>query len=489
MFATRLLTLSGTILFAATQARGYVREFGENGVAIEWNKDRTVLMHLSLPAGGRLSDGSPSLNAVAEDALNIWNQNLVHMKFAVDRNSILPPSADDANTSVRMSSTVYGDKFGANVLATTLLTSRDNHLIETDVTFNSKWDWDSYRGGVTGGTIDFRRVALHEFGHVVGLDHPDEATPKQTVTAIMNSTVSDVDDLQFDDITGAHAIYDGGPDYQTGAAAPNLVNLSTRAFVGAGDNVVIGGFIIQGSQPTMIVLRGIGYSLPAVGITDALQDPVIELHSSTGAVLATSDDWIDDSWAGTVASYHLDPTNSRESAIVTTLDPGSYTVILRSFDNGDGKLTGTALIELYDLHQNFRIPSSPGRADNISTRGPVLPGDQVLIGGFIVGGSQAKSVVVRAIGPSLAAAGISGGLGDPTVELRDASGTVLASNDNWQSGEHAAQIQSEGLAPTEPAESALQATVNPGNFTAIVRGANGTTGVALVEIYDLSPAP
>jgi hypothetical protein len=488
MFTTRLLTLSAAVLFGATQVHAYVREFGDAGVPLEWNKNRTVLMHLSLPANGPLSDGSPSLNAVAEDALNIWNQSLVHMKFAVDRNSLVLPSADDANVSVQMSDTLYGKSFGANTLATTLLIARDNHFIETDVTFNSKWIWDSYRGSLSAGIIDFRRVALHEFGHVVGLDHPDQASPKQSVTAIMNSIVSDVDDLQFDDIAGAHLIYNGGPDYQTGASAPNLVNLSTRAFVGTGDNVVIGGFIIQGSQPTTVVLRGIGYSLPALGITDALQDPVIELHSSTGAVLATSDDWIDDSWASTVASYHLDPQNSRESAIVTSLDPGSYTVILRSFDNGDGKLTGTALIELYDLHQNFKIPSSPGRVGNISTRGPVLTGDHVLIGGFIVGGSQAKTVVVRGIGPSLEAAAISGVLSDPTIELRDASGTVLASNDNWQSGENASQIQSEGLAPSEPAESALQATVNPGSYTAVVRGANGTTGVALVEIYDLSPA-
>src|SRR3954453_4045509 len=131
MFATRLLTLTAAILFCATQAHGYVREFDNNGVPWEWNKNRTVLMHLSLPAGGPMSDGSPSLNAVAEDALNTWNQFLVHMKFAVDRNSILPPSADDANVSVQMSNTLYGKSFGANTLATTLLIARDNHFIET----------------------------------------------------------------------------------------------------------------------------------------------------------------------------------------------------------------------------------------------------------------------------------------------------------------------------------------------------------------------
>jgi matrixin len=481
MFATRLLTLSAAILFAATQAHGYVREFNNNGVPVEWNKNRTVLMHLSLPAGGPMSDGSPSLNAVAENALNIWNQFLVHMKFAVDRNSILPPSGEDANTSVQMSSTFYGEDFGQNTLAVTLVTPRDSHLIEADVTFNSKWDWDSYRGPRSGPPIDFRRVALHEFGHVLGLDHPDEASPKQTVMAIMNSIVSDIDDLQADDINGAKSIYDSGPAFQNSFSAPNLMNLATRAVVGLGENAVIGGFIIQGSQPATVILRGIGYSLPAVGITNALEDPVIELHS--GGTTVTSDDWIDDSWASTIASYHLDPTNSRESAILATLNPGNYTVVVRSFDNGDGHLTGTAVVELYDLH------TTGGRAGNISTRGQVQSGDQLLIGGFIVGGTQTKDVVVRALGPSLAAVGITGPLSDPTVELRNASGALLASNDNWGNGPNATQIQSENLAPSNPNEAALQATLNPGTYTAVVRGANGATGVGLVEIYDLSPTP
>jgi hypothetical protein len=333
--------------------------------------------------------------------------------------------------------------------------------------------------------MDFHRVALHEFGHVVGLDHPDLAKPKQTVSAIMNSTISNFDSLRPDDINGAHSIYDSGPAFLTSNPAANLVNLSTRAFVGTGDNVVIGGFIIQGSQPATVVLRGIGGSLPAFGINNALEDPVIELHRADGSTISERDDWPDDPSASTIASYHLDPSNSRESAILATLNPGNYTVILRSFPNSDGSVTGTGLIELYDLH------TTGGRAGNISTRGPVSTGDQVLIGGFIVGGNQTKEVVVRAIGPSLASppANIANALSDPMVELRDASGNLVDSNNNWGDHPKAAQIRSEGLAPAQPVESALQVTVNPGSYTAIVRGANGVTGVGLVEIYDLSPAP
>jgi hypothetical protein len=486
MFATRFLIFAVAAALLTSQANAFVREFDEKGIPIAWTKNRTVLVHLSLPPNtqGPYQDGSRDLNASAEDAMNIWNQYLVHMKFAVDRGSILPPSGTDGNTSMSMSNTVYGETFGNGVLAVTLVTPRDGIMIEADIVFNNAFMYDSYRGILQPDELqDFHRIALHELGHVVGLDHPDQAKPPQTGLAIMRSTISGTDSLQPDDINGARSIYDDGPPFLSSNPAANLVNLSTRAFVGTGNNVVIGGFIIQGSQPATVVLRGIGNSLPALGITNALADPVIELHSASGATLASDDDWIDDPNSTTIASYHLDPTNSQESAVLTTLNPGNYTMVVHSFDNGDGKLTGTALVELYDLH------TTSGRAGNISTRGPILSGDQVLIGGFIIGGSQTKDVVVRAIGPSLTGAGVSGALSDPMVELRNASGTLVSSNDNWQSGPNAAQIQAEGLAPTQPAESALQAMLNPGSYTAIVRGANGSTGVGLVEVYDLSPPP
>jgi hypothetical protein len=466
------------VLFAAS-TRGYVLEDES------WTPNRTVRMHLSFSGPGHtLLDGFTSWDESATDALNIWNSHLTHMKFAVDHNSLLPPAAHDADNSAFFSNTIYGDSWGSGVLAVTLISSRDNITVETDVIFNqSGWTWDSYRGNQRSGIVDFHRVALHEFGHVVGLDHPDESG--QNVAAIMNSHIGNLDSLQADDIAGGQSIYGNGPAYLNGNSAPNLVNISTRGQINTGDNVMIGGFIIQGSQPVTVILRSIGHSLAAAGITTAISDPTIELHDSTNNIIASNDDWISSPDAQTIASYHFDPSNSIESAILVTLNPGNYTAIVKGYqDSSTPAATGIGLFELYDLHLTNNV-----RAGNLSTRGRVVVNDQVMIGGFIIGGSQAKTVVVRALGPSLANAGVNGVLADPILELHDGQGTLISSNDDWGQGPDASTIQNEGLAPSSSKESALQATLDPGNFTAIVRGVNNTTGIGLVEVYDLSPAP
>jgi hypothetical protein len=198
--------------------------------------------------------------------------------------------------------------------------------------------------------------------------------------------------------------------------------------------------------------------------------------------VATNDDWFTSADAATIASYRLDPPNSIESALILTLNPGSYTVVVKGYsDASTPAATGVGLFELYDLH------TTGGRAGNVSTRGQVQTGGNVLIGGFIIGGAQSKQVILRALGPSLANAGVANALSDPIFELHDANGATLQSNDDWQQGPDAATIQSKGFAPSNAKDSALLATLNPGSYTAVVQGVNGVTGVGLVEVYDLSP--
>ena len=257
------------------------------------------------------------------------------------------------------------------------------------------------------------------------------------------------------------------------AGPGKLLNISTREQVGTGDNVLIGGFIITGSVPKRVIMRGIGPSLQKDGqpFAGRLEDPTLELHDSS-SVIATNNDWKENQ--AEVEATGIPPTHDKESAIVKTLDPGAYTVILRGFQNS----TGIALVEAYDLNA-----TAASEMANISTRGLVGTGDNILIGGFFTGPNTTAhtNVVVRAIGPSIRNQ-VPNALNDPTLELRDQFGVLIGMNDNWKEGQQA-EIQSVGLAPTEDAESALIKRLTPGPYTALVRGVNDTTGVGLVEVY------
>jgi uncharacterized delta-60 repeat protein len=252
-----------------------------------------------------------------------------------------------------------------------------------------------------------------------------------------------------------------------------LGNISTRLGVQAGDNAMIGGFIITGTQTKTVVVRGIGPSLPIPG---ALADPVIEVHGSTGQLLATNDNWNDSLTRQQIIDSGLAPSNDLESALWGVIDPGAYTVVVR----GKNDATGIGLFEVYDVDQ-----TAASKLANVSTRGLVATGNDVMIGGAILRGTVAARVLLRAIGPSLTNFGVPNALPDPTLELHDGNGALIAANDNWRTAQEA-EITATGLPPSNNLESAIVRDLLPGNYTAIVRGTNNATGVALVEAYELN---
>ena len=240
---------------------------------------------------------------------------------------------------------------------------------------------------------------------------------------------------------------------------------------------MIGGFIITGNIPKRVIIRGLGPSLASSGLTDLINDPTLQLFGASGQI-AFNDNWKDLQEAE-IAATTIPPTDDREPAIIATLSPDSYTAIVSGKDGA----TGVGLLEVYDLNA-----SAGSRLANISTRGSVQTLDNVMIGGFILGGtsSEPARVVVRALGPSLAQAGISNPLGNPTLQLVDNNGQSVGFNDDWQDdASQAAQLQALSFAPTAVSESAIVTTLPPGSYTAIVAGQSGTTGVGLIEVYDV----
>ena len=255
---------------------------------------------------------------------------------------------------------------------------------------------------------------------------------------------------------------------------------------------MIGGFIVQGTQPKTVIIRAIGPELTPFGVPDVLANPTLELHDGAGALIGFNDDWQNTVIGGVITHDQVQeiinsgraPTDMRESAIIADLPAGNYTAIVR----GLSSTTGVALVEVYDLST-----AADSILGNISTRSFVQTGDNVMIGGFIVQGTQPKMVIIRAIGPELTPFGVPNVLANPTLELHDGAGALIGSNDNWQTTiiggiitqDQVQEILDSGHAPTDPMESAIIANLPAGNYTAIVRGVSNTTGVALVEVYDL----
>ncbi|MBA3543696.1 MAG: peptidylprolyl isomerase [Chthoniobacterales bacterium] len=297
-------------------------------------------------------------------------------------------------------------------------------------------------------------------------------TPKLQGTATITVTGTDVDGApiaqSFDVTVIANPVH--------------LANISTRALVGTGDDALIGGFIVRGTAPKRVVIRALGPSLGAAGITNFLADPTLEIHDGTGATIASNDNWQSDANQQALVDAGLAPSQANEASILLDLpadDTGlNYTAIV----SGAGTGTGVGLVEVYDLD------AAPGSSVlNISTRGDVQTGDNVMIGGFIVFGEGSQRVLIRAIGPSLANFDIPSPLSDPTLSVFDSQGTPVDSNDNWQDNPEKDAIEATTIPPNDPLESAVLQTLAPGGYTAIVSGAGGATGTALVEVYVLTP--
>ena len=258
-----------------------------------------------------------------------------------------------------------------------------------------------------------------------------------------------------------------------GAAPTVLANISTRLRVETGDNALIAGFIITGTGQKKVLLRAIGPSLPIDG---HLEDPVLELYASNGQAIALNDNWNDAPNRQEIIDSTIPPTNNLEAAILTNLNPGAYTAIMR----GVNDTSGIGVVEAYDLDS-----TAGSKLANISTRGLVETGNNVLIAGTIILGQATQKVIVRAIGPSLS---VPGKLQDPTLELRDQNGGLIDSNDNWIDSPNKQAIIDSTIPPSNDLESAIVATLPSGGaqYTAIVRGVSNTTGVAVVEVFALN---
>ena len=250
-------------------------------------------------------------------------------------------------------------------------------------------------------------------------------------------------------------------------------NISTRGPVGTGQNVLIAGFIVSGSQPKKVIVRALGPTLSTLGVSGALADPTIAIFNSSNGLVASNDNWRNTQEVEIAASGFA-PPNDLESAIIVTLPPGSYTAVVSGKNGG----IGIGLVDVYELDASTSI------FQNLSTRGFVGTGDNVLIGGLIIGAGEQPVIVVRAIGPTLSSFGITQPLQDPTLEVRDGNGGLIAFENDWQDNTPTA-VKAALLQPQDSRESAVVLSLSAGNYTAIVRGKNGTTGVALVEAYRL----
>jgi cyclophilin family peptidyl-prolyl cis-trans isomerase len=326
-------------------------------------------------------------------------------------------------------------------------------------------------------------VSIPSISHIPTLSF-SASTDNGNATATINGTDLLVvgNSVGTTHVTVTATDFDGATVSQTftvtvTAAPGRLVNLSTRMVVGSGDNALIAGFIMTGSAPKRLAIRALG---PSSGLPGAIANPALELHDSSGAIIATNDNWGDAANKQEVSDLGLAPGSPGEPVILTTVpsntNGAAYTAIVRSVTG----TTGLGVVEVYDVD-----PGPGSTLLNISTRGQVGADPNALIGGFILGGAESKKILVRAIGPSLTGFGVLNALSNPTLDFFNSQGTKIDSNDDWINSPQKTQIQSSGLAPTNDKESAIIQTVAAGGYTAVVHGVNGAVGVGSVEVYQL----
>lgn len=341
-------------------------------------------------------------------------------------------------------------------------------LVQIKVGDTVKWSWLTYSSGY-GSIRPYHSVTA-------GMGSPTGPFDSGIHQAPYSFQVSFPNAGSFPYYCMVHGVMMSGTvEVSGGTTGPTtLGNISTRLPVQTGDSVLIAGFIVTGTQPKKVIVRGIG---PSLSFSGALADPVLELHDGSGQLLEANDNWENSPNKQAILDSTIPPSNNLESAIVQTLpaNGAAYTAILRGANNG----TGIGVVEAYDLDRTV-----DSKLANISTRGLVQTDNNVLIAGMIVVGQASQKVIVRAIGPSLS---VPGKMADPTLELRDSNGGLLEANDNWGDSPNKQAIIDSTIPPSDSLESAIVEILPANNaaYTAIVRGANNTTGIAVVEVYQL----
>jgi hypothetical protein len=472
-----LATVTINIRVTAAPAAGQVHIFTQDGNArcadpyheydcidqlVNFNAgDSIVPFQIRVYATPNLASGNGTFTV---NLNNATNGNIIKAQALV---TILDTAAPNVNLSVADTQVIESNPNvpvpGGTVNAEFLVSL--SQASDRTVTVNAATSDGTAKAGTDYKATQANLIFLPgETKKVVGvpvLNTPDRNKPEQTFSLILSTPVN----AQISKTAAICTVH------QPPTPGP-AINISTRMRVLANDNVLIGGFIVTGTEAKKVIIRGIGPSLAGV-LQGTLADPVLQLFSGS-TVLASNDDWKENQAA--VEATTIPPSNDLESAIVATLNPGAYTAILSGKNGGQG----VGVVEVYDLSTR-----SQSELANIATRGFVDSGDNVMIGGFIVGvnaESGLTRVIVRGNGPSLP---VNGALQDPTLELHDGSGTLLASNDNWKESQEQ-EIRFTQIPPSNDLESAIVRSLPPGNYTAILRGKNNGVGIGLIEVYKLN---